>query len=54
MTPVCEVLSEDMKNPGFTVIVYPYALGQFRIQVTELRFPSGYAPEGHGSIAREL
>ena len=41
-------------NPNYTVLVRSYALGQFRIQLTDIRMPDPYAPPMHGSIVREM
>lgn len=49
-----EILPEDMRNKDYSVIVQPYMFGQFRIQLTKVTDPDPFAPEGHGSIVREL
>jgi hypothetical protein len=49
-----ELFSEDMKNGNYTIICHPYAFGQIRIQLTDLRKPDNTAPSGHGTIVREL
>ena len=49
-----EVLSNDMTNSDYSILVLPYAFGQFRIQITNVKFRDAYAPVGHGSIVREL
>ena len=37
-----------------TVLVIAYNFGQIRIRITDKRKPDSWAPEGHGSIVREL
>jgi len=54
MSFLMQVTEVEMNSPGFTILVQPYALGQYRIQITDLSQPDGFAPEGHGSICREL
>lgn len=49
-----EILSDEMTNHNYTVLARDYAFGQIRIQLTDLRKPDRYAPEGHGTIVREL
>lgn len=49
-----EYRSEDMANPNYTILVYPGTFGLIRINLTDLRQPDSYAPEGHGSIVRIL
>lgn len=51
---VYEVRPENMKNRDYSVLVYAYALGQYRIKLTSVAAPDRYAPEGHGSIVREM
>jgi len=51
---ILEFKGEEMRNPMYTIIVYLYMLGQYRIQVTELGRPDVHAPPGHGSICRLL
>jgi hypothetical protein len=41
-------------SPVHSVLVRPYAYGQYRIQLTRTDRPDYDAPEGHGSIVREL
>lgn len=49
-----EVRQGTMFSPVHTVLVRPYLYGQFRIQLTRIDKPEPYAPEGHGTIVREL
>lgn len=42
-----------LRSPNHTLIVRPYALGQYRIQLTRKDQPDTFAPPGHGSIVRE-
>ena len=37
-----------------TVLVYAYLFGQIRMRLTDKERPDSTAPEGHGSIVREL
>lgn len=43
-----------MASPVHSVLVRPHLYGQYRIQLTRTDQPDRYAPEGHGSIVREL
>lgn len=42
-----------MKNPRYSITVWSYLLGQYRIQLEDHFNPTS-APEGHGDIIREL
>lgn len=44
----------NLLSPHHTVLVRSFLLGQYRIQLTDKRQPDDYAPEGHGTICREL
>lgn len=48
------VPSELMADKNHTILVRPFLLGQYRIQVTDLRRVDPDAPPGHGEIVREL
>lgn len=48
------VIASECVNPRFTVLVRPYAFGQFRIQICDRAQPDPHAPYGCGSIVREL
>lgn len=52
--PLLRFRAQEMANRNFTILVYHYLLGQFRIQLTDLRRPDRFAPEGHGEIVQEL
>lgn len=43
----------NLTNPDYTILVYPYAFGQYRIKLTSKLQPDTYAPLGHGAIVRE-
>lgn len=43
-----------MANPKYSILVHSYLGGQFRIQLTRVDLPDSYAPEGHGTIVREM
>jgi hypothetical protein len=45
---------KEMQNFRYTILVYHYLLGQFRIQLTDTEVRDPYAPEGHGSIVQEM
>lgn len=49
-----EVPAGQMTSKTHTVLIRPYAYGQFRIQLTRLDQRDPYAPIGHGGIVREL
>lgn len=46
--------SDQMQNPNYTVLVRNYMLGQFRIQLTDVRRTDPRAPKGHGQIVQEM
>jgi hypothetical protein len=52
--PAFEVLPDKMTNKRYSLLVYNYLLGQFRIQLTDTYDPDAFAPPGHGSIKREM
>lgn len=52
--PLLAVPSDQMTSKTHTLIVMPFAYGQFRIQLTRLDRPDPFAPIGHGSIVREM
>lgn len=52
LSPVA--ISRRCADGRHTLLVVPFLLGQFRIQITDLEQPDRHAPEGHGSIVREL
>ena len=43
-----------MADKNFTIIVRPFLMGQFRIQITDITKPDSGAPKGHGSIAGQM
>jgi hypothetical protein len=45
---------DEMQNARYTILVYNYSLGQFRIRITDREVPDATAPAGHGSIVQEL
>jgi len=49
-----EYFSDDMENKDYTILVEQYMFGQLRIKLCDLRQRDTFAPEGHGSIVREL
>lgn len=49
-----KISNEEMKCDRHTILVENYMFGQYRIRLTDLTQPDSYAPEGHGSIVREL
>ena len=49
-----KVPNSEMASDHHTFYVEPYAFGQYRIRITDLRQPDYYAPKGHGSIVQEL
>lgn len=51
--PIKTIPSQEMKNPRYSVTVWPYLLGQFRIQLEDHSNPT-FGPLGHGDIIREL
>ncbi len=51
---ILDIRAEKMVNKYYTIGVQRYALGQFRIQLMDLRQPDSYAPEGHGAIVQEM
>jgi hypothetical protein len=52
--PFVQFKAGEMYNPRFTILVYHYLLGQFRIQITDTELQDETAPEGHGSIVQEM
>lgn len=51
--PIKRIPPSEMKNPRYSVSVWSYLLGQYRIQLEDHNNPI-YAPKGHGDIIREL
>jgi hypothetical protein len=51
--PIKRILPQEMKNPRYSVSVWSYLLGQYRIQLEDHSNPT-FAPKGHGNIIREL
>lgn len=51
--PIKRILPQEMKNPRYSIAVWAYMLGQYRIQLEDHHNPT-YAPQGHGDIIREL
>jgi hypothetical protein len=51
--PILDLPRGSLKSPRHSIMVWPYALGQYRIHLMDDR-PDGYAPPGHGMIVREL
>jgi len=54
LPPLLQFRGDEMQNEDFTILVFHFLLGQFRIKITDLRLPDLTAPEGHGSIVQEL
>lgn len=54
INPVTAVASGNMANPRYSILVWPYAFGQYRIQLTDTTRQAPFAPAGHGEIIREL
>jgi hypothetical protein len=52
--PFLQFRADEMRNDRFTILVYHYLLGQFRIKITDLQTPDSTAPAGHGSIVQEM
>lgn len=51
---IVEVKPHSMENDTYSVLVRPYAFGQYRIQLTNATVNAFGAPEGHGAIVREM
>lgn len=49
-----QILPKDMSNDEYSILIRPYAFGQYRIQLTNVTRPALGAPEGHGDIVREM
>lgn len=54
MRIIYEVQPTKMTNADYSVIVWPYAFGQFRIQLTNVAIGDPFAPAPHGAIVREM
>jgi hypothetical protein len=54
ISPLLEVLSDQMVSKTHTILVQPFMFGQYRIQLTRVDRPDPFAPAGHGSIVREM
>jgi len=54
MKPLMEVLSDQMTNPQYSILVMPFTFGQFRIRLTDLLNPDAFAPPGHASIVQDM
>jgi hypothetical protein len=52
--PLLQFRCGEMTNQDYSILVYHYLLGQFRIQLTDCRQPDSNAPAGHGGIVQEL
>lgn len=52
-TPLIRVLPNEMKNSQYSISVWQYLMGQFRIQIEDHNAPT-LGPEGHGSVVVEL
>lgn len=54
-TPIVhQRLPQNMENEGYSILVRPYAFGQYRIQLTKVGLKDPWAPKGHGAIVREM
>lgn len=51
--PIKKISPQEMKNPRYSITVWSYLLGQYRIQLEDHFNPTS-APAGHGDIIREL
>ena len=51
---ILDIRADQMVNKYYTIGVQRYMMGQYRIQLCDLRVPDSYAPEGHGSIVQEM
>lgn len=51
--PIKRIPPSEMKNPRYSLSVWSYLLGQYRIQLEDHN-NSICAPKGHGDIIREL
>ena len=51
--PIKRIRPDKMKNSRYSVSVWPYLLGQFRIQLEDHQNVL-MSPSGHGQIIREL
>jgi len=52
--PFLQFSDDEMLNPRYTILVYHYLFGQYRIKLTDREIPDSAAPAGHGSIVQEL
>ncbi|MEN3369985.1 MAG: hypothetical protein V7609_2128 [Verrucomicrobiota bacterium] len=52
--PFVQFRCGEMVNHDYSILVYHYLLGQFRIVLTDCRLPDLAAPAGHGSIVQVL
>lgn len=52
LTPLIEITT--LRNPHYTILVWPFMYGQYRIQLTDKRQPDFFAPDGHGAIVQQL
>ncbi|MGA3170327.1 MAG: hypothetical protein ABSE62_04880 [Chthoniobacteraceae bacterium] len=53
-TPGALLEFRALRNPRYTLMVFSFVLGQFRIQITDKEVPDTDAPEGHGGIVCEM
>lgn len=51
---ILEYRTGEMRSPRHSLLIRPYAFGQFRIVLTRVDHPDFWAPAGHGAILREL
>lgn len=42
----------NLRHPRYSLLVYPYMFGQYRLMITDKTDRDPYAPPGHGSIVR--
>jgi hypothetical protein len=52
--PFLQFSGDEMLNPRYTVLVYHYLFGQYRIQLTDRELADSASPAGHGSVVQEL
>jgi hypothetical protein len=44
----------ELNDKNYTILVYQYLYGQYRIHICDKRLKDSGAPPGHGEIIREL
>ena len=54
LRPLIDIPAGKLQSPRHGILVWPYLLGQYRIQLTRIDQRDPFAPAGHGGIVEQM